>query len=185
MKKTIFVLLGLCLAGVLLMQWYLGEEDTPVPKQNLSEHVDLVLKGVTLRQGRDGRLVWTLNATSADYHKEEGVVFVEEPHILYFQEGETKPVYVESQHGKIDQKNNQADLWSSVVARYHGSKLTTPRLHYNGTSSQLVCKEQVKFFGRDMVLTGKAAVAELGTKRLVVTGRVRAVLNMKAAKDEE
>ncbi len=176
MKKTILFLLGLSIAGIILATMYV-RDDEPVARKQPAVDADLSLEGVTLRQGKDGRLVWTLNATSADYRKEQGFVVVSDPEILYFQEGESEPVYVEGDHGRIDQKNDQADIWSNVVARYQGSRLTTASLHYNGTSSQLFFREDVVIRGRDMVLTADSATAELATKRLAAHGRVKAVLN--------
>jgi LPS export ABC transporter protein LptC len=138
--------------------------------------MDLSLQGVTLRQGSQGRLLWTLNATRADYRKDQGIVLVTDPEILYFQEEESTPVYVEGDHGRIDQKNDQADIWSHVLVRYQGSVLTTQSLHYNGTSSLLLCNKDVEIRRKDMVLTSQRATLELATKRVQAHGQVKAVL---------
>ncbi|GAU09013.1 LPS export ABC transporter periplasmic protein LptC [Desulfoplanes formicivorans] len=175
MKKTICLFLVVAVAGIVLTIWHL-RKDVSVSPETPSLNMDLSLQGVTLRQGSKGRLLWTLNATSADYRKDQGVVFVTDPEILYFQEEESTPVYVEGDHGRIDQKNDQADIWSHVLVRYQGSVLTTQSLHYNGTSSLLLCNKDVEIRRKDMVLTSQRATLELATKRVQAHGQVKAVL---------
>lgn len=175
MKKTILFLLVVALLGITLVMRY-AREDVPVVKEKSSVDMDLSLQGIVLRQGRDGRLLWTLNATHADYQKEQGVVMVTDPDIVYFQEDANDPVYVTGDHGRIDQKNDQADIWSNVVVLYQGSRLITQSLHYNGTNSQLSFKDQVEVRKDDMVLTADTALVELETKNLKAHGHVHTVV---------
>jgi LPS export ABC transporter protein LptC len=179
MKKTILCILVAAILGTILVIRY-AREKVAVPEEKIPVEMDLSLQGVTLRQGRDGRLVWTLNATAADYQKEQGVVMVTDPDIVYFQENKDDPVYVTGDHGRIDQKSDQADIWSNVIVLYQGSRLLTDSLHYNGTSSLLSFKDRVEVHRDDMVLTADRAQVELETKNLEAHGRVRTVVMTRA-----
>jgi LPS export ABC transporter protein LptC len=175
MKKTILFLLVVAIIGISLLIWY-ARDEVSVVKEMTSVDMDLSLQGVMLRQGKDGRLLWTLNATHADYQKEQGLIMVTDPDIVYFQEGKDDPVYVTGDQGRIDQKNDQADIWSNVIVLYQGSRLITQSLHYNGTNSQLSFKDHVEVHKDEMVLTADRALVELETKNLKAHGRVHAVV---------
>ena len=174
-KKVWLVILFVALlvgAGI-LGRYFLGSVEQ-VRKGLKDVSVDLSLEGVTLRQGKDGRLLWTLNATSADYQKDEGFVLLSNPKILYFQDDKPEPLYVEGDHGKVDQKNDQAFIWSNVTVRYQDALLTAARLHYDGSKRLLMFDDDVVMVRGDMRLMADAAELDLKDENLLARGNVRA-----------
>ncbi|WP_462324818.1 LPS export ABC transporter periplasmic protein LptC [Desulfoplanes sp.] len=169
------IFLAFCIVLLTIVSWRVDkntQEESLVPDSG----VDLTLQGVNLRQGKDGRLLWTLNATSADYAKGEGIVVVESPKILYFQEDKKEPLYVEGEHGRINQKDDQIVLWSNVLARYQGNLLETTRLDYNGTSRMIFFKQAVRLTGKNMIMTAEGARLNLENEQIHAQGAVRVVL---------
>ncbi len=177
MKQTIAGLFGFFLVGGILVLWSMQNTPETVEESSIPR-VDLMLEGVTLRQGRDGRLVWTLNATRADYRKEEGFVIVTDPEMVCFQEDDKEPVYMHGDHGRIDQKNDQADIWSHVEVRYQEGRLTTANLHYNGTNSLLCSQDGITLRGWGMFMTAEGGCVDLTTRHAEVHGGVKAVLHI-------
>ena len=174
-KKIWFgILLVVCIVGAgMVGRHFFGTVDEL--KKDLGDvSVDLSLGGVTLRQGKDGRLLWTLNATAADYQKDAGFVFLTSPKILYFQEDKPEPLYVEGDHGKVDQKNDQAVVWSNVIARYQDAVVTTSKLHYDGKHRLLVFNEDVVVERGNLRLLADSAKLDLKDEQLQAQGNVRA-----------
>ncbi len=183
-KAGLVILCVVCIvvAGI-FVRHFLGSVDQ-VRKELKDVSVDLSLEGVTLRQGKDGRLLWTLNATSADYQKDKGFVVLSNPKILYFQDDKPDPLYVEGDHGKVDQKNDQAFIWSNVTVRYQDALLTAARLHYDGIKRLLMFDENIVMVRGDMRLMADAAELDLKDEHLLARGNVRARMNDLLPSDE-
>jgi LPS export ABC transporter protein LptC len=174
-KKLCFVfLLVVCIAGTVLVSRHFLSTVDEIKKDLGDVSVDLSLGGVTLRQGKDGHLLWTLNATAADYQKNAGFVFLTSPKILYFQDDNPDPLYVEGDHGKVDQKNDQAFVWSNVTARYQDTLVTTANLHYDGKQRLLIFEKDVVVERGDLRLLADSAELDLKDEQLQAHGNVRA-----------
>lgn len=176
-KKIWFgILLVICIVGVGMIGRHFFGTVEELKKDLGDVSVDLSLAGVTLRQGKDGRLLWTLNATAADYQKDAGFVVLTSPKILYFQEDKSEPLYVEGDHGKVDQKNDQAFVWSNVTARYRDAVVTTSNLHYDGKLRLLLFEKDVVVERGDLRLLADSARVDLKDEQLQAQGNVRATI---------
>lgn len=125
--------------------------------------VDLTLKGVNLSQGKEGEETWTLEAESALYAQDEGVIQLRAPNITYFLPPARETVVVVAKRGEIDQKTNNARLWEEVVITRSGGQIRSEQLFYTGKTHSLNIPGQARFEGPDMFGVGSDVTWNLTT----------------------
>ncbi|PKN36348.1 MAG: hypothetical protein CVU63_16700, partial [Deltaproteobacteria bacterium HGW-Deltaproteobacteria-20] len=84
---ALVVLAGIAMLGKRLL-WPERLDDPSI--RNLD--VDLSLKGVNLSQGKDGKKLWNLNATGADYDENGDELTLTSPVIVYWGEEGGEPI---------------------------------------------------------------------------------------------
>lgn len=139
--------------------------------------VDLSLQGVNLSQGKDGRKLWNLNATSAEYTEARDSLTLTQPAIVYWRANNEPPLHVSAPHGQVWQKADRARMWDGVNAttgRYH---LRSETLDYTGAQRSLVLNGTVEFSGDTVHGQAESLTYFLDTGDIAAQGHVQVTMN--------
>ena len=204
LKKTIPFLFIALLLIFFVWRW-LSSLTPEMQKIKKDLAVDLSLQGITLKQGKDGQVIWELTAKKANYSEEKKEVFLDEPRIIYYVGQERKKLNISAPQGKVNQQKNDAELWPEVIAYYEDIKLRANRARYKGKLKKIFLDGPVEarkgfdvseteieapnVFGarhdgsissdkRGMVFKAKKAVINLETETIEAMGGVKAIFGV-------
>lgn len=97
------------------------------PPEEVSNTVDLAIRGIRLSQGSEGRKSVELKADWATLNQDSGDVTVREPDVLYTlndEGGAVRTVHAVSEIGKIEDGNQKISMSGSVKAHHEGNTLS-------------------------------------------------------------
>ncbi len=166
------VLVGLALLGKQLL-WPDRLDDLSV--NNLD--VDLSLKGVTLSQGKDGKKLWNLNATGADYAESGDELTLTDPVIVYWGEEGGEPLQVRAPRGQVWQKEDRARMWDGVHGTQGQYVMRSQTLDYAGRDRTLVLGGTVDLTGESMRGRSDTLTYFLDTGDFLAQGNVQVIMN--------
>ncbi len=166
------VLVGLALFGKQLL-WPDRLDDLSV--NNLD--VDLSLKGVTLSQGKDGKKLWNLNATGADYAESGDELTLTDPVIVYWGEEGGEPLQVRAPKGQVWQKEDRARMWDGVHGTQGQYVMRSQTLDYAGRDRTLVLGGTVDLTGKSMRGRSDTLTYFLDTGDFLAQGNVQVIMN--------
>ena len=190
LKKTIpFLFIGLLL---MFFIWRWLSNFTPeIQKIKKDLAVDLSLQGITLKQGKDGQIIWELTAKRANYSEEKKEIFLDEPRIVYYVGQDRKKLNIFAPQGKVNQQKDEAELWPQVAASYEDISLRANRARYKGKMKKIFLEGPVEarkgfdasqggnastsLSNHGMVLKAKKAVINLETETIEAVGGVNAI----------
>lgn len=178
MKKLILSIAALILlAGAFLLARQVLWPDRLERMSIKDLDVDLSLSGVNLSQGKDGRKLWNLNATGADYAEADDQLTLTNPIIVYWDQNNTDPIQVMAPRGQIWQKEDRARMWDGVNATQGEYTMQARTLNYAGQERTLVLDGDVQV--RSTTLNGQADLLTyfLDTGDFLAQGNVRVVMN--------
>jgi LPS export ABC transporter protein LptC len=169
--------LGLLLVGVLgwLLLGGVGSRtmfpdiDVTMP-ENLE--VDMLVEGVTLTHGEDGRMVWRLVADKADYDKDEALVDVVKPVVRHFDE-EGGEAVMTAPLGRIDRDKQTIQLWPGVEIVKEETVLNAEAFVYDYARRMASAAGDVLVTRPDMVARSDQVVAFLDHMIVTAQGNVR------------
>ncbi|WP_457571078.1 LPS export ABC transporter periplasmic protein LptC [Desulfovulcanus sp.] len=175
LKKTIpFLFIGLLL---MFFIWHSLLRFTPeIQKIEKDLAVDLSLQGITLKQGKDGQIIWELAAKKGNYSEDKKEVFLDEPRIIYYVGQDRKKLNIFAPQGKVNQQKDQAELWPHVTASYQDVSLKAKKAEYHGRSRKIFLQGEVELVKGDMRIRAEGAVIDLNKETIEATGRVETVL---------
>ena len=169
---AIAVLVGLALLGKHLI-WPQRLDDLSL--KNLD--VDLSLKGVSLSQGKDGRKLWNLNATGADYSENGDELTLADPVIVYWGEEGGQPMEVRAPKGQVWQKEDRARMWDGVNGTQGQYVMRSQTLDYAGRDRTLVLGGTVVLTGESMRGSSDTLTYFLDTGDFLAQGNVQVIMN--------
>ncbi|MGE4440365.1 MAG: LPS export ABC transporter periplasmic protein LptC [Desulfomicrobium sp.] len=169
---AVAVLVGLALLGKQLL-WPDRLDDLSV--KNLD--VDLSLKGVTLSQGKDGKKLWNLNATGADYAENGDELTLTDPVIVYWGEEGGEPLQVRAPKGQVWQKEDRARMWDGVHGVQGRYVMHSQTLDYAGRDRTLVLGGTVELTGESMRGRSDTLTYFLDTGDFLAQGNVQVIMN--------
>ena len=178
MKRLLVGLLALVvLAGIAMLgKRLLWPERLDNPSiRNLD--VDLSLKGVNLSQGKDGKKLWNLNATGADYSENGDELTLTAPVIVYWGEEGGEPIEVRAPRGQVWQKEDRARMWDGVNATHGQYRMRAQTLDYTGRERILVLNGTVDLAGDTMQGRADSVTYFLDSGDFLALGDVQVILN--------
>lgn len=165
------------LAGLV---WMFGGGHSEAPRQSvpkadlpLSEDADAVMQDVVLTHGGEGRMIWRLEARTARYGDDQGIIEVDEPRIVYYP-GNAQPIRVTAAAGKARQKEGSVVLGPEVHAFYQDKLLKSPRLDYTEKDKLLHLSGPVKILGPDIEAEAGEVVMNPDSGRITAEKGIKA-----------
>ena len=126
----------------------------------------------------EGRTVWDLRAEKADMMA-AGQVLVEVPEIAFYSD-EGQSVRLSGMRGEVQlqgQDVERIDLNGGIEVELGDYRLETPEAVWQRASNSVVASSGVDLRGGPLVVTGDVMTVNLGSRRILVTGRVKTVIS--------
>ena len=184
MKRLVWALVILAaLAAASYAAWHfsgLGKVAREVAKAAKDTQVDVSVQGLTLSQGKEGRLSWTLSAQRAEYLQEQGRIRVYNPLLVYYaddRKGRRYEVRVSAPQGEVDQGKEEADLGPEVRIESSNSTIHADALHYAGAGRTLLLTGHVVLVHNELTMNASEVVLDLKTNEITARGGVVGELN--------
>jgi LPS export ABC transporter protein LptC len=124
---------------------------------------------------KDGRTEWAVEAESALCHREGNKTLFKDVAATFFLEG-GKEVHLTGKEGLLLSDTKDMEISGTVVLKSGLYELNTEKLKYRHGSKSISTDSPVKIQGKLMRLTGNSMEFDLVTERLIVMGRVQAVM---------
>lgn len=134
--------------------------------------LDLALKTISLSQGEGGVELWRLKAEWASIQKQEDRILLTQPRLTYFMKEDGKILYVQSDSGDVDQKNQILRFINNVRVTQEDKVLTGNILVYNGTAKTMTMFEGANLTADSMEGSSNVLVWHLTTKHIETSGDV-------------
>jgi len=178
--KTLFYVATACLAAVIGIAFLSQDKapETTEPDAELSapeENPDLILHQVHHVATRDGKTEWTLDADSSQYDRASRKTMFKDVDATFFLKG-GKKVHLKGRDGVLLTETKDMEVSGTVVVRSGPYVLNTEQLIYQHSTKTISADSPVKIEGNLVHVTGDSMVFNLEADRLVVSGRVTAVL---------
>ncbi|MDG2306572.1 MAG: LPS export ABC transporter periplasmic protein LptC [Candidatus Binatia bacterium] len=125
----------------------------------------------------EGRTVWDLRATKADF-LEEGRVIVEVPELSFYSD-DGQSVSLSGATGEVVLDGpgiSRIDLSGGIEVSVGQYRLETPEASWIDELNTVVASSGVDLRGGRVELTGDTMILELETRRVLVVGRVKTIL---------
>lgn len=137
--------------------------------------VDLLLKTMEITQGEKGLRLWRLETTWANMDKEDGLITVQKPRLVYYMPPDNKELVVTSEHGDVDQTAGILRFVSNVNATFEGRTVTGNLLVYNGTSRSMTFPDGGRFTGAGMQGSADKVVWQMGKNEIEAESNVHVI----------
>ncbi len=176
------IILG-SLAMVAIMTWRTmapsTEKNTPAP----TTQADLKLDRVHYTETRDGVKEWELEATSAQYFKEESTILFDKVKATFFgKEGQAYTLVGEK--GKFNPQTKAMELFDGIqLESSDGYRMRTRSLKYEAGKRELRTADAVEIDGPRLRVEGTGLIVELDGQRLQVLRQVTTTLSQAEGKE--
>lgn len=152
------------------------EENVQKSRERLLDEANVVAEDIELVQGKQGAMTWKLLAKSAKYNQENHLIGVDRPQLTAFYGKDRQEVYVKSDHGDIDQGNDNLTLYDGVTGRFGDIALDAQHLDYVGAMDKVYLKGGVTVRHPEMTIKAAAIEIDLVSRELIAAGGVEALL---------
>lgn len=127
-----------------------GAESIPV--EELSE-AEMKLKDMEYTEMRDGKRLWKLKASEAQYFQDrQQTLLTSVQFTLFLQDGE---VVLQSPEGMLHAGSKNIELWDSIQVDFQkGYQLSTKRAHYDHERRRIQSETPIRLTGPDIDLKG-------------------------------
>lgn len=159
--------------------WFASQvKDEVAAVAELAENldVDVALNKVELSQGSEGKAAWRLVADKADYLKDQQLVRLDSPRVIYYQEQDGAEVNVTAPQGEVNQASGDAKLWPDVVIVSGPTTVYADHLHYKGESRNIDLTGNVRLERGEMRLNAPHMVMNMKTNDITADGGVTSLL---------
>lgn len=176
-RILLFFLLACVLAGG---AWYwrtqvLGFGDEL--EASVSMDVDVVMQRITLQRSESGKTAWTMQATSAAWSREKGVIRVISPEIVFTPgtpESPGKAVLVSASQGEFNEASGEAYFYEDVAVRSGNILVNAETMTFaGGDAREVLMTGNVSMHGPGMKLTAPRARMNIETGAVLAEGGVR------------
>ncbi|WP_035105027.1 LPS export ABC transporter periplasmic protein LptC [Desulfohalovibrio reitneri] len=148
--------------------------------------VDVSVEGITLSQGKDGKELWTLQASSATYDTEDGSAELENPEIVYFGDSGEESARIVAPRGTVDRETDTMTMYPDVTAFYGEVIVRGERLVYQGKTREITITGNATVDRGDVLIQAPRLVIDLTTRDMRAMDGVEVETTMRgAAKDGE
>jgi len=155
----------------------LSEDDPEELLDLLPMQVDLSLEKVHYTQTEGGRRRWTLDAESAAYQREEGLISLQNVEMVFYQAGRFAEIKMTAEEGQYNQHQGQVEVWGDVeIVTDQGERFNTERLRYEQASEQVSSEQKVRMTSPQLELSGEGFRLDLESGRMSLQRNVHARL---------
>ncbi|SNR60409.1 LPS export ABC transporter protein LptC [Humidesulfovibrio mexicanus] len=178
MRKPFFTvivifLLGLVVGLVVNMQRD-NVHDAPAEKPQTKAEPDVLAEDLELVQGSDGKELWRIRATSAEYSLDQRIVQVIRPQLFAYVGPEREEVFIKSDLGEINQSGNTVTLRDNIAGRFGQFALSSDVFDYIGAMKKAYFKGRVIVTRPDFTVNATTVEINLETRELTAAGGVAA-----------
>ncbi|BBD07570.1 LPS export ABC transporter periplasmic protein LptC [Desulfovibrio ferrophilus] len=138
--------------------------------------VDVALQQVELSQGSEGKASWRLVADKANYLKDEQLVRLDNPRVIYYQEQDGSEVNVTATEGEVEQSSGDARLWPDVVIVSGPTTVYADHLFYSGETRDIDLTGNVRMKQGEMMMTAPHLIMDMKTNDIKADGGVTSLL---------
>ena len=173
------LMLGIGIKAILFSDPFIEQDSEPAQprsRKGLLDEADVSAEDIELVQGKQGSLMWKIQAKTAQYNQEQGLILVEYPQLNAYYGDDRQEVYVRANLGEVDQANNNLTLSEGVSGRFGDLAVDAQHLDYVGAMDKVYLKGGVTVRRPDMSVQAKALEIDLVTRQLVAAGGVEALL---------
>ena len=167
-----------CLVGIGILAWYTVTPPTekPLPTQEPASTADLKLDRLRYTETREGVKEWELEASSAQYFKEDGTIVFDKVKATFF--GKNRETYfLEGEKGRLNTQTKAIEAFDGVKLKSsNGYQMSTRSLRYQADKRELSTADPIEMSGPDGTITGIGLVVNLEQQRMKVLNQVTTIL---------
>jgi len=153
------------------------KDDAETLLEFLPKQVDLALEKIHYTQNEGSQRSWILDADSAEYQREEGLISLKNVEMVFFEVGRFSEVRMVASEGLFDQQQELVDVWGEVeIMTDQNEHFYTERLRFEQKTRQVFSAEQVRMISPQLELTGVGFQLDLQAGRMSILSDVHALL---------
>ncbi len=181
MRKPFFTIVVIFLLGLaigLVMNQQRGSRGAAVEKQPPAANSEPAVhaEDLELVQGSEGKELWRVRATSAQYGVDQRIIQVINPQLFAYVGPNREEVFIRSDTGEINQRGNTVTLRDNIAGRFGEFTLTSDVFDYIGAMKKAYFKGRVMVTRPDFSANATTVEINLDTRVLTAAGGVSAEL---------
>jgi LPS export ABC transporter protein LptC len=183
LRSFVGVIILSSLAVVAIMTWRTlappTEKNIPVPTTS----ADLKLDRVHYTETREGVKEWELEATSAQYFKEENTILFDKVKATFF--GKEGQAYIlVGEKGRFNTTTKAMELFDGIkLESSDGYQMRTRSLKYQAGKREFRTSDAVEIKGPQIRVEGIGLIVDLDRQRMKVLRRVTTILSQAGGKE--
>lgn len=147
-----------------------------VPVSESSSEAEMKLTDMEYTEMQEGKRLWTLTASEAEYFQEEQQTRLASVRLTFFLES-GEEIHLQSEEGLLSAGSRNIELWDSVKADLpQGYELLTDRAFYNHQQEVLSSSSSIRINGPDVQLQGSRWEYRIPEHRGMLEGGVQGSL---------
>ena len=178
------IILG-SLAGVAIMTWrtLAPPIETKVTAKEPASSADLKLDRVRYTETREGVKEWELEATSAQYFKEDSTILLDKVKATFFgKEGQTYTLVGEK--GRFNTATKAIELFNGIqLESSDGYQMRSQSLNYQAEKREFHTADAVEIMGPQLRVEGIGLIVDLDRQQLKVLREVHTTLSQVGGKE--
>ncbi len=179
------ILLVMVVLGWMLFSSSFDDDLLPELIEQLPENVDLGLDRVHYSQSENGIESWVLDADRAAYQRENEELALTGVELTFFNAGSFGDVTLNAVGGILRQRQKLIDLKGDVrIVTTTGEQFRSETLQYDYSKRLATTDDLISMRGRQLYLTGKGMVLDLGRGTLKIREDVHALFNERQSEGE-
>lgn len=176
LKIVLLVVIGLVLATVVAV--FVGyRRVVSAPElviDSLKSGADMSIGKIHQTSTRDGRLEWSLDASSAHYIENKKAVVFKDISVIFYLKDNQK-VFLTADSGTLNTASNNIAVSGNVVIQNQDYKMTTERLKYRHTERLIIAKKRINISSSAGKIAADALRFDLNTNDVELTGDVQSL----------
>lgn len=174
LKIALLAVMGLALITVVAV--YIGyRQVVSTPElliDTLKSGADMSIGKIHQTSTRDGRLEWSLDASSAHYIQDKKAVIFKDISVIFYLKDNQK-VFLKADEGTLNTDSNDIEVAGNVVIQNQDYKMATEKLNYHHEERLIVSKNRINISGTAGKIAANALEFDLNTNNVELTGDVR------------
>jgi LPS export ABC transporter protein LptC len=145
---------------------------------------EMKLKDMEYTEMRDGKRLWTLKASEAQFFQDRQQTLLTSVHLTLFLQDQDGQVVLQSREGMLYAGSKNIELWDSIQAVFpKGYQLSTHRAHYDHERRLIQSDTHIRLTGPDVDLEGARWEFDLVKSEGIVDGGVQASVVLRLPTD--
>ena len=185
--KRLRVFLGVIILGslatVAILTWRTMAPPTEKTNPAPTTQADLKLDRVHYTETRDGVKEWELEATSAQYFKEESTILLDKVKASFFGKGGQAYTLV-GEKARYNPQTKAMELFDGIQLKSSdGYQMRTRSLKYEAEKKELRTADAVEIIGPQLRVEGTGLIVDVDGQRLQVLRQVTTTLSQAEGKE--